>query len=121
MKYDVPVPERADWLSIASWSRKHALPVSKIPQHIEMERVIISIPLPEVDFETPSAMDWMADAACAGVFDARAIKALCPSCPVWERCLAYGRATKATGPYGGRYLVNGKDRAASPRKRTDLW
>lgn len=69
------------------------------------------------------AISWQDEAACREkprdlFFDAyengsvakrESIKNICKrNCPVKDQCLAFGKATRSTGVFGGEYLKQGK-------------
>jgi len=55
--------------------------------------------------------------------DLTAAQGVCATCPLVERCLAYGRAISADGVWGGQLLKAGRDdvlrRAGRPRKQSE--
>lgn len=72
------------------------------------------------DYEAPPDMAWQARALCAddeAFDDAAAPPAYCSWCPVRAACEDFGRATKASGAWGGRVLADGEDL----RVETPVW
>lgn len=85
------------------------------------------ITMPTINQQLPTA--WMVHGECRGIGPTaaerffgdvtdqqRAALEYCMDCPVRQQCLRYGEATKSSGVWGGRILVDGLAQARKPRR-----